>query len=475
MLYGSNDYSPEPHNGVMAVAFLGGDGLKCCRMGECMRLAMYTVFIGRKDMKIRIAYGKKGLDLELPDRVDPTVIEPRYEPGLKYPAGALREALEDPIGTLALKKLVSPEARVGIVFSDITRPTPNHIILPALLEELSAAGVPDKNIILFNSTGAHRRNTDSELRAMLGDRIAARCRIVQNDARDRESHVPLGSTGSGNEIWIQKDFMDCDVKVLTGFIEPHFFAGFSGGGKAVMPGLALLETIMRNHSVRNLDNPNSLWGITRGNPIWEEVRESSALAGPDFLLNVSLNREKEITGVFAGDPDKAHGAGCAFVKERAMAPVEDSFDIVITSNSGYPLDINLYQSVKGMSAASLVVKEGGSIIIASECSDGIPEHGAYGALLSKAKSTEELLETIRAPHFESLDMWQAQIQAQICLKADVYVYSEGLSDSEIRRSLLEPCRRIEETVVGLLGKYGKGARVCVLPEGPQTIPYLSQS
>ena len=266
--------------------------------------------------------------------------------------------------------------------------------------------------------------------------------------------------------------MECDLRILTGFIEPHFFAGFSGGGKAVMPGMAGQITVLGNHDAANIGNPNATWGITNGNPIWEEVQEVLKYAAPTFLLNVALNCEKEITAIFAGDAQKAHAAGCAYVKKNAMIPVDHAYDVVITSNSGYPLDLNLYQAVKGMSAAAQVVKPGGAIIIVAECLDGIPEHGLYGQLLRESKSPQELLQKITTPGFLEQDQWQVQIQTLTQLKADVYVYSNYLSDEQIRTCLLNPCRSIEETLQRLIKKYGPNASVCVLPQGPQTIPYI---
>jgi len=421
-------------------------------------------------VRVTLAYGKTGLEVELPDSAKVTVVRPKFVAGLPDQAGAIREALQRPIGSSPLKELVRASDEVGIVFSDITRPTPNHVMLPALLRELEH--VPDEHVVLFNSTGTHRPDTEAELRRMLGDEIVERYRIVQNDASDRESHVRTGTTRSGNDVWMHRDFVRCDVRILTGFIEPHFFAGFSGGGKAVMPGLALAETVLRNHNARNLDSPMACWGVTHGNPVWEEMREAAAMIRPTFLLNVAINSEKQITGVFAGDWEEAHAQGCAFVKETAMALVPEPFDIVIGSNSGYPLDLNMYQSVKGMSAALQVVKEGGSIIIAAECWDGIPDHGEYKRLLYEAQSLESLLETVRAPGFQMQDQWEAQIHALICLKAQVHFYSHCLSDEQIRRAWLVPCRDIGATVAGLLQKYRPGATICVLPEGPQTIPYV---
>lgn len=422
-------------------------------------------------MRVRIAYGKTGLSINLPASAPVSVVQPRYVGGLPDAAGAIREALRNPIASPPLRELVRPSDTVGIVFNDITRPTPTSLILPVLREALP---VRDAQIILFNATGAHRRNTDAELRAMLGEETVARYRIVQHDAADRDAHALIGVTSSGNSIWIEKAFLECDVKVLTGFIEPHFFAGFSGGGKAIMPGLASLETVQRNHCAANIDHPRARWGITRGNPLWEEISQAAKMAGPTFLLNVTLNRDKQITRVFAGDLTEAHARGCLFVRETAMVAVPSPFDIVIGTNSGYPLDLNLYQAVKGMSAAAQIVKPGGSIIIAAECSDGIPEHGEYGRLLSEAADPSSLLATLRSPGFSRRDGWQAHVQALISQRAEVYVYSRCLADAEITRALLKPCRSIETTVRRLRKRYGPDASICVLPEGPQTIPFLAE-
>ena len=428
-------------------------------------------------MRIKLAYGKNGLWIDLSDKWNVTVVAPTYVPGLPDPAASLSGALRKPIGlAMPLAEVAEQGDRVGIVFSDITRATPHHLILPAVLAELSH--VPSKNITLFCATGTHRPNTDAELRAMLGNGLVEGYRIVQNDAFDPATQVCLGKTARGLEIWLNREFVECDVKILTGFIEPHIFAGFSGGGKAVMPGMAGLQTVLGNHGADMIAHPRATWGVTHGNPLWEEVMEIAHRAGPvqkTFLVNVALNRNQEVTAVFAGDLDAAHAAGCASVKRTAMAPVPQPFDIVITTNSGYPLDLNLYQSIKGVSAAAQVVNEGGAIIIAADCWDGIPEHGMYGQLLREASSARELLERVYTPGFLVQDQWQAQIQAQIQLRADVHLRTDNLTDSQIRSALLEPCARVEETVAALLERYGSDARICVLAEGPQTIPYIALS
>jgi lactate racemase len=421
-------------------------------------------------LNVSIAYGKGRLSVELPDEAQVRVVEPSYVEGASDEQAAVRDSLLKPIGCEPLPGMVSPGDRVGIIFSDITRATPYDVILPPLLEVLEAVG--DVEVVFFNATGTHRPNTPSELETILGAGVAAKYRIVQNDCTDTSSHRVVGTTPSGNEVVLLSEFLDCDIRIFTGFIEPHFFAGFSGGGKAVMPGLAGLDTIMRNHNAVNLDNPNVRWGVTDGNPLWEEVRDAAKMAKPTFLLNVALNRDKRITAVFGGDFDKAHALGCAYVKQHAMAPVDEPFDVVITGNSGYPLDLNMYQSVKGMSAAAQVAKPGGTIILAADCWDGIPEHGEYGKLLASAESTAEMLEMVRRPGFAKQDGWQAHIHALLCQQNEVRFYSDNLSDSQIQSGFMKPCRDIRKAVDEVIGNADKPISVCVLPEGPQTIPYV---
>ena len=423
-------------------------------------------------MQIKLAYGKTGLVVDLSDALNVTVIEPKFVPGLPDARAALRDALRAPIQSPPLRDWVKSSDRVGIVFSDITRPTPNHLMLPAVLDEI--AHVPRENITLFNALGTHRVDTDAELRGMLGDALVDGYRIVQNNAFDPSTQVCLGTSSFGHEIWLNREFVECDVKIVTGFIEPHFFAGFSGGGKGIMPGMAGQRTVLGNHDAGLIGHPQSTWAVTKGNPIWEEIHEVALKVSRTFLLNVTLNKEKQITGAFAGDLLAAHAAGSAFVKETVMVPVPHPFDIVITTNSGYPLDLNLYQAVKGMSAAALIVREGGAIIVAADCWDGIPEHGLYGQLLREASSPRQLLETINAPGYLKQDQWQAQIQALIQLKADVYVRSDNLSTQQIQSAMLKSSPKIEDTLSELVVQYGQNARICVLPEGPQTIPFIAE-
>lgn len=423
-------------------------------------------------MDLKLAYGTTGLAITLRDDLHVTVLEPGFTPPLPDPDGALRVALVNPMEAAPLAVLVQPDDTVAVVFSDITRPAPNARMLPAILEAL--AHVPDARIVLCNALGTHRPNTPDELARMLGPDLVRRFRIEQNNAFDPATQVHLGQTAWGHELWINAAYMAADVKILTGFIEPHFFAGYSGGGKAVMPGMAGLTTILGNHDAGMIDDPQATWGVTRGNPIWEEIRAAALATRPDFLLNVTLNRDQAITGVFAGALDTAHAAGTSFVARTALVPVDAPFDIVITTNSGYPLDQNLYQSVKGMRAASQIVKPGGAIVIATACADGLPDHGLYGELLRAAETPAELLEAVRGFEAPQQDQWEAQVQALVQLQADVYVYTDGLSDAQVREALLTPCHDIPALVDDLVARYGPDARIAVLPEGPQTIAYVRE-
>ena len=398
------------------------------------------------------------------------MIRAQFVPGIPDEAEALQTALRAPIASPSLGELGRPGDTVMMVHTDITRATPNDRILPVILQELESLGVARKDISLLNGLGTHRPQTEVELRAMLGDWIVENYRCLQHDCNDDQNLVSLGETTHGHPVRINRLYMESDVRILTGFIEPHFFAGFSGGPKAVLPSLAGRESVFTNHGLRMIAHPNARWGVTEGNPIWEEMREVALLTHPTFLLNVTLNIMHGITGVFAGDMMAAHTMGCAFVKENAMVKVDAPYDIVITTNSGYPLDQNLYQSVKGMQAANQIVRDGGAIVIATECEDGLPNHGLYASLLTQAGSPQGALDMISQPGFHAQDQWQVQIQAQIQQRADVYVYSNGLSDEQIKQALFSPCRDIERTVAELKETYG--SRICVLPEGPQTIPYL---
>jgi nickel-dependent lactate racemase len=378
-----------------------------------------------------------------------------------------------PTGTRPLREWWKRGRGVCVVFTDITRATPNDRIIPWLLEELESFGVPRVDITLLNSTGTHRGNTPEELDVMLTPEVARNYRIINHDCHATADCVQFGTTRDGTPALINRWLANAGTRIITGFIEPHFFAGFSGGPKGIMPGVVALETVMSNHGARMIGDPNAVFGELDENPIWCEMRDIALRVGPSFLINVTLNEKREITGVFAGDLLKAHREGCEFVRTTAMQKVDELFDIVITSNSGYPLDMNLYQGVKGMSAAARILKPGGLLILAAECSEGIPTGSPFDTLLKESSGPEDILKKLAAPGFVRAEQWQAQIQSLISKRARVMLHS-ALSEEDVRAAHLTSCPDIEAAVQEELARVGDSAKIAVLPQGPLTIPYVRE-
>jgi nickel-dependent lactate racemase len=420
-------------------------------------------------MKIDLAYGEGYLPIELPaDRT--TVIEPSHVPGLKDERAAFIDALEKPVECRPLRQWIQPHDRVCVVFTDITRATPNDRLIPWLLDYLS--DVPREQITLLNSLGTHRPNTQAELEKMLTPEVVRHYRVLNHEAENPEALATVGTTRDGTRALLNRHLVEANVRIITGFIEPHIFAGFSGGPKGIMPGVAALKTVMSNHGERNIADPKSTFGITVGNPIWEEMRDIALRAGPSFLVNVALNQHRQITGVFAGDLLAAHQVGIEFVRRSAMQRVKSPFEIVVTTNSGYPLDLNLYQGVKGMSAGARILEPGGTLILAAECREGLPPKSPLEKLLLSAQCPEQILAMLATPGFVRPEQWQAQIQALIQRRANVLLYS-SLPDKVTRSAFLTPCHDISAEVAKGLQSLGPEARVAVLPQGPLTIPYLA--
>ena len=421
-------------------------------------------------MLVNLAYGRTGLPVEFPDDRT-TVIEPTYLDGLPDQTGAIREAVDRPLGSAPLRELVNTGQTVAISVCDVTRPMPSATVLPVVLDAL--AHVPTEQIAILIASGTHRATTHDELVEMLGAAVVDRYRIVVHDAFDDAQLTSLGDVEHRIPVWLNRAWVEADVRVTTGFVEPHFFAGFSGGPKMVAPGLAGFKTIMRLHDAEMIRHPDARWGVTEGNPIHDGVRRVAARSGVDFSVDVAINRDRQITHVAAGELSAVHRAVCAVVKRTAMQAFSQPFDVVVTTNSGYPLDQNLYQTVKGMSAAAQVVKPGGVILCASACSDGFPNHGEYLQILTQRDSAEGLLEMINAPGHNRHDQWEVQVQAQIQQRAEVLFKTDGLSADQVRSAHLTPIDDIGVATRDALTRCGPAARVCVLPEGPQTIPYLS--
>jgi nickel-dependent lactate racemase len=420
--------------------------------------------------KVRVAYGDDGLDIEV-DAAALTVVEPIFSAPAPDPSTALRRALRAPVAGPPLRDRIRPGQTVAIAACDITRPQPRRLMIPALLAELD--GLVDlDDVTVIVATGTHRGSTEAELVELFGEDVVGSVRVVNHDSRDRASLSWQGVHGNRVPVWLARDWVDADVRITTGFVEPHFFAGFSGGPKLVAPGLAGLDTVLCLHDARRIGHPMARWGVIEGNPVHDDVRAIAAGTGVTFGFDVILNRDQEIVAAYGGDLLAMHERAVRHARQIAMRPVSGPFDVVVTSNSGYPLDQNLYQAVKGMSAAYQVARPGGMVICAAECRDGFPEHGGYRDLLVSAPSPRALLERIETRSATRPDQWQVQIQARIQADCRVVMHTSYLSDSDLAAAHLEQTADISDSVARALAKAAPGGRACVLPEGPQTVPYL---
>lgn len=419
-------------------------------------------------MKIHLEYGTDGLAINLPE-ANTTIFSPKFLAGLADEAMEFQAAVRKPINTKPLREVISASDKVAIVIPDLTRPLPTEKLLTWTLAEL--AHVPAENFTIINGTGSHRVNTEAELISMVGAEIVGKYKIVNHNSHDPASLARAGAASDGREIYYNKEYVEADKRIVMGFIEPHFIAGFSGGYKGIFPAVADINSIMHYHRAEIIGHPNSTWGLIDGNPTQELVRRYGSVLPVDFCINVTQNRKREITKFFCGEVLSAHEQGCAFAKATAMVAVPEAFPIVITTNSGYPLDQNLYQAVKGMSAAAQIVKQDGLIIAAARCNDGFPAHGNFKKLLFDHDSPQAMLDTILTPGFSMYDQWEAQLLGMIVLKARTALLSE-IPANEVQQAFLEPITNIESRVTAELEKIGRDAPIAVLPEGPMTIPYL---
>jgi len=419
---------------------------------------------------VGLAYGRG--HVRVPQLPGSTVVLPRDEPPLADLPGALREALASPIGCAPLASLARGARDVVISVCDGTRAQPRREVLPALLDVLQSAA-PNAVVTLLIATGTHRANTAKELDDMLGPAVLARVQVVNHDARDDSSLADLGVVGAGVPLSLNRRWVDADLRITTGFVEPHFFAGFSGGPKMVCPGLAGLSTVMVLHDAQRIGDPRSTWGVLDDNPVHTDIRACAAAAPPHLAIDVLLDRDKRITHVFAGELFAMHRLATAQAKQVAMREVDNAFDVVVTTNSGFPLDQNLYQAVKGLTAAERIVKPGGTIVLAAECADGLPDHGPFGELLRESTSAADLMDLLRRPGFSRADQWQVQVLARVLAQARVVAFAGGLTLEQLRTAHIEKADDLAAAISSAARAAGPHARVCYLPEGPQTIPYLA--
>ena len=422
-------------------------------------------------MKVTMDYGRDGLDIEVPDHAH--VLQMSDAPALSDLDQKLEEALAHPIGALALRQLARGRSDACIVISDITRPVPNAKILPPMLRILEEEGIAREDITILVGTGLHRPNEGEELVQLVGEEIACSYRIVNHKARERDTLTYLGDTSGGAPIWIDTLYVESDLKIATSLIEPHLMAGYSGGRKAICPGLMGVDTMRILHGPKLLSHANAAEGIIEGNPFHRQALEVAQRAGVDFTFNVAMNERREVTGIFAGDLEKAHAEGVSFVQRQNGAMLSEPVDMVVTSSAGLPLDLTFYQAVKGLTAALPIIKEGGTVLIVARCDEGIggPE---FTDLLFNTTSVETFAQRLEDPDFFVIDQWQLQELCKVMRKANVMMFSEGIQDEDRERVLVEMVPSVEGAIARVLDERGADARIAVIPKGPYVLTQLQE-
>jgi lactate racemase len=424
-----------------------------------------------KKMTFKLDYGRTGLDVELPtDRlVGPLAI--REVAPLPDPEAAVANALRDPIGTPPLREIAQGREDACILICDITRPVPNQTILRPMLEVLGQAGIPRERTLILVATGLHRPSTGAEKLEMLGEEIVAGYRVEDHYGTRLEEHTLVGTTDRGIPGWIDSRYVRADLKIATGLIEPHLMAGYSGGRKLICPGVAALETVKRWHGPELLEHPKADCGILEGNPVHEQNTAIARMAGCDFIVNVTLDSQRRVTSVVAGDMEEAFLEGVRFMAGVCRAVVQRPVEIVVTSSAGYPLDTTFYQAVKGLTGCLAIVKEGGTIILAASLSEGLgsPE---FQSLFRENPSLDVFMERILGRDYFVMDQWQLEELAKVRRKARVKIVSDGVPPEVLSACFVESAPTVEKALADSLADYGPEAQVAVIPKGPYVLPAL---
>jgi nickel-dependent lactate racemase len=418
-------------------------------------------------MKIHLAYGKQGLDVEVPDRNLAKVLTLGTTPPIANPAGSIEQSLLTPIDSPPLRELARRGKTVCIAVCDITRPVPNKQLLPPMLRILEENGVERDKITILIATGLHRPSTSAEQDLMLGSDIVSQYRVVDHRASIREEQQYLGITKKKTPVFIDERYIEADLKLTVGFIEPHLMAGFSGGRKMIAPGNAGEETIKTLHSPTFLDDPLCREGSIDHNPLHHELLEIAQMAGHDFMIDVSLDANRNITGVFAGDPLRAHAAGVHAVRGFVRATIAGPADIVITTSAGFPLDLTYYQAIKGMTAALPVLKKGGMLILAAECAEGLGGE-KFSMMATRFDTANAFDEWIHNQPVE-VDQWQLQECVKAVRTADVVVVARGIQNAQKEKLFVQSASSVEEAIEQGLRKLGRDATIAVIPKGPYTL------
>ncbi len=423
-------------------------------------------------MRVRLEYGRTGLEVELPDRSGMRTLSYKNATPLPDPEAALREVLENPTGTAPLAELAKGRTDACIVICDITRPVPNEMMLRPMLVTLEASGIPRDKIVILIATGLHRPNVGDELVEIVGEYIASNYRIENHHGQVLEEHTYLGDSPRGVPIWIDSHYVNADLKITTGLIEPHLMAGFSGGRKLICPGIAALETVKVWHGPDFLESPMADCGILEGNPVHEENTWIGRKTGCDFIANVVIDAQRRPLKFVAGDMVEAFHEGVDFVREVVRDTVPEPVDIVVTSCAGYPLDTTFYQAIKGLTGALPIVKQGGTIILAASLSEGIGSP-QFEQLFNENESLDIFMERILGKDYFVMDQWQLEELAKVCRKAKVKIVSDGLPAETINKLFVESAPSIEQAVADSLFEYGDDATMAVIPKGPYVLAQVA--
>jgi nickel-dependent lactate racemase len=429
-------------------------------------------------MQVDVAFGKTGLTLQLPEGFSYRVLEAHAAVSLDAALAAVEQALDAPIDCAPIEELARGKRSAAISVCDITRPAPNRLVLPPLLKRLEKAGIPRENITILIATGLHRPAPASEIEEIVGDEIAGVYRVVNHHAKELSEHRFLGNTASGTPVHIDRRFIEADLHITLGFIEPHLMLGYSGGRKLIAPGLAAQETIKVLHSPKFMRDPRVVEGSIADNPLHRELLEIARMAGHDFLVDTALGRghadygRRPITAVFAGDPLQAHATGVKYVSEIMLERLEEAVDAVITTSAGYPLDMTFYQAIKGVTAASHIVKPGGRILLLAECSEGTGAHEFHSMVTGNPDDALFLKKLEQQP--VEVDQWQLEKLAMVTHKLDLLYYVPGIAPQDREVLWGQAYDSAEAAVAALIDGLPPGAKIAVIPEGPYVLAQAAE-
>jgi nickel-dependent lactate racemase len=425
---------------------------------------------------MKLDYGKEGIEVNLNPNWNTTIIRPLKQIVIKNPIEAVRDAIKNPVGSLPLKSIIKTRKSIKsvcIVVSDATRPVPTHLIIEGLLKELIDYGIQEKEIRILIATGLHRPSRREELKRILGTVLTSDVKIINHIATDKKSLVSLSKNDLEEQTYFNKYYYESDLKILTGYVEPHFFFGFSGGYKSIVPGLAGAETILANHSAENIASPYARFGINEKNPLLEHSSIHAKMIGVDFTINVCINKNHEISQIAAGDLELVHRKLVGYQKKHIFKEIQEPFDIVVCGNGGYPLDLNLYQAVKSMAIGEMGVKRGGTIISVNECREGVGVgQDKFKELIFSGKRPEEIYNKIIKKEIVVPDQWQIQVLTRILMKSEIYLVS-SMKKAEIGNIGLKYVDTVENAIKQSLIKHGEDANILILPNGPQILPFIN--